>query len=303
MKKTAIVTAYYVTLHGTKFGGRNPPRHHHYQGSFGSLAKMTDADFFIFCHPDSVEELQHLKNLYTDISITIIPCSFDDFYFKDLFEKHKDIALAMEGNRCQELQYCKTLWLKEIADQYDYENIFWFDIGISYSGLLPDKYMILKEKQEFEYYDSKLMCNDLLNGLIKHSGNNLTFFLIANKDFFIYRKHLDLKYYPEGYQHEWHTIAGIFGGKRENIEWLHETFIKEAEYFITDSQTVEDEEVIYHIMVNKYADRVSPLYFEVWHHEDNNHPWIEGDSDLAKAYRIAKPYYHVLEHLIELGKG
>ena len=131
MKKTAIVTAYYVDLHGTKYGGRNPPRNHQYQGSFSSLAKMTDADFFIFCGPNSVSELEYLKEKHPDISITIIPYDFENFYFKDLFEKYKDFKEAYEGNRCQELQYCKTLWLKQIADQYEYENLFWFDIGIS----------------------------------------------------------------------------------------------------------------------------------------------------------------------------
>lgn len=302
MKKTAIVTAYYVTLHGTKFGGRNPPRTHQYQNSFSSLAKMNDADFFIFCGPESEEEIQYLKEKHPDVNITIIPFDLENFYMKDLFGQYKNIQEAIEGNRCQELQYCKTLWMKQISGQYEYENIFWFDMGISYSALIPDKYLILKEGQQFEYYDSSLMCNDLLNGLIKHSGEKITFLLIANCDTLIYRKHLDLKYFPKGYEHRWHVIAGIFGGKREHIDWLHDTFVKEAEYFINDSQSVEDEEVIYNIMCYKYADRFSPTYFQIWHHEDNNHPWTQGDSLEAQIYRNAKPFYHILEDFIKLGK-
>lgn len=302
MKKTAIVTAYYVNLYGTKFGGRYPPRDMHYQNSFRSLAKMTNADFFIYCAPEHEQDLQYLKEQYPDITINIIPSDLNNFYMNDLFNLYKNFDEAKTSMRCQELQYCKTLWMAQVANDYTYDHIYWFDMGLSYTGLFPNKYMVLDEGKEIEFYNFSLLSNEMLEGLKKHSGDKITFMLIANRDVFVYRRHLDLKYYPEGYKHEWHCIGGILGGKRENVKWLHETFCKEAVDYIQESKTVEDEEVIYQFIYAKYQDRIAPAYFDVWHHEDNNHPWLENDDDVAAAYRTAKPFYTVLEDFIKLVK-
>jgi hypothetical protein len=304
MNKTAIVTCYYVDLHGTKFGGRHPRRDLHYKNSFGSLTKMKNVDFFIFCDPRSEEELSELKELYPDISIEIIPEDLNNFYMKDLFEKYKDFEKAKTSMRCQELQYLKTVWMNRIEEDYDYEYIYWFDMGISYSGLFPNKHMICKEGFDIEYYDFRVFTPELLEGLKKHSGDKFTIMAITNKWPLIYRKQIDLKFFPEGHVHKHHAIGGIIGGKAENVKWFYEEFKRESVDFILLSGTVEDEEVIYDIILNKNKEKFSTAYFDVWHHEDNNECMINGDygDERAKAYEGAKPFYTVFEDWIELSK-
>lgn len=300
MNDTAIVTGFYTNLNGTKHGGR-ADRHYQYLHSLASLLKMTNADFYIFCDPLQEPELREVVDAVGRTNVTIFRFDIRDFYLKDLFEKYRDIEEAKTSYRCQEIQYLKTFWMKDLENyvKQKYEYIFWIDIGISYSGLIPDKHLIFPDNGLPEYFNSSLFCNDLLNGMKKASDNRLLMFAIHNNGPTFYRRNVfDDKFESISY----HAIAGIIGGRKSNVDWFQDQFTTIAiELAETKKQTYE-EETIYQIIWDKYPDRFNVQEFEMWWHEDNLQSIYENSIGYSEKLDHLKSFYHTLEDLITIGK-
>ena len=295
--RTAIVTCYYTNLYGTKFGGREG-REYHYQRSFESLLKMTDADFYVFCDPTSVNVIEDLARKHPENNVKVIPYDLTEFYMPELFEKYKDYEYALTSTRCQELQYTKSLWMKMIADEYAYDYYFWFDIGISYSGLIPNKHLIGHSDDKPEYYNSDLMNNNMLAGMIHFTGEKFFIINIANAEDFFYNNYIEGIDYGTD-DKSYHTIGGIFGGKKENVLWFHDQFEKTATEVITIKEQTYDEEMIFNVIFKRNEDRFASMEFDLWLHDDNEQSHRPGD-DKIDSWTRARRFYQVFLRLLEV---
>lgn len=293
--RTAIITSYYINLHGTRFGGRNG-RDYHYLDSFRSLLKMSNADFFVFCDESNVEALRNVANEFPDTKVEIIPYDLNNFYMKELFERYKNIHEAMGSNRCQEIQYSKTKWIKDISEQYDYDYYYWIDIGISHSGLIPDKFMIVKPDHDFECFDNTLITNKFLEGLNEYTDDKVFIIAKRNDDVHFYRWFLHEEFYRDP-KSILHVIGGIVGGRKEQILWFHDEFMKTAKRVTEKTGVTHDEEEIYNIIFNNYPEKFNDKYFELWYHEDNVFSFYSGDERRDEIIRNAKSFYKLLEEL------
>lgn len=300
MNDTAIVTCFYTNLHGTNYGGRQD-RHYHYLRSLESLLKITNADFYIFCDPTQEPELKNVVDSVGRKNVTIYRFNLEDFYLKDVFAKYKNIEEAKTSYRCQEIQYLKSFWMNDLENYTNqkYEYIFWIDIGISYSGLIPDKHLIFPENGNIEYFNSGLFCNDLLNGLKKSSQNKLLLFAINNNHPTYYRRNI---FDDEFETIPYHAIAGILGGQKSDVKWFQDEFTKTAiELAETKNQTYE-EEIIYQIVQEKYPEMFNVQKFDMWWHEDNLHSIYQDRPEEIEKVKHLKSFYHTLEDLIAIGK-
>lgn len=297
MTDTAIVTCFYSKLHGTVYGGR-PGRTHHYLHSLLSLLKISNADFFIYCDP---QEEDMLKEQLKDVErrIRIIPYSLEKFYMKSLFDSYKNLTEVFESDRCQEIQYLKTYWMSKIH----YDWVFWIDVGISYTGLIPNKYLIYPEDRDYEYYNSSLFCNELVEGLKKSADDKLLVLCVNNILPVNYRV-CNLQYYPGKKDDDisYHTIAGIFGGKKNVVYKFHEMFYNTSTKVIITEQKILDEECIYNILWYAFPKFFNFIKFETWWHEDNAAGHNPNNADWLEYIKSIKSFYNVLEELITLGK-
>jgi hypothetical protein len=293
--KTAIVSCFYTNLHGTKFGGRAGIEAR-YINSFKSLLKIDDADFHVFCDPNQTQFLYESANLKDYSNVRLIEYDLENFYLQDLFTKYKDYGFSIsESNRCQEIQYNKAYWMRAIAEEYEnYDNIFWIDMGISYSGLIPDKHLIF-EANKPEYYNSSLFTNKLIQGLISYTADKYFLMMIHNHEPLFYRKILYDFFDHENEKH--HAIAGILGGDRKAVIDFFDMF-KSISYLVAEHEKqIYDEETILQVLYERNKDFFADLRFETWYHEDNALGIASGDDQMFQKLIAAKSFYQALEEL------
>lgn len=295
MNDTAIVTCFYTNLYGTKYGGRLG-REWHYLQSLLSLLKITNADFIIYCDPSQKEMLQeHIESL-NKTNVKIIGYSLDNFYMRDLFARYKNTEAATSSQRCQELQYLKTYWMNKLKG-YDY--VFWIDVGISYSGLIPDKHLIFKT--ELEYFNSDLFCDDLIIGMKKAAQDKFLMLAINNHFPNLYRFLVDSYYDKKLTEIQHHAIGGILGGKKEIVYRFQNMFSSLAEEVIMNTKEVYDEESIYNILLDRNPDMFNVQTFDMWWHEDNLHSIYSSELERIEEVKHLKSFYNTLEDLVNLG--
>lgn len=298
MNDTAIVTCFYTGLYGSKYGGRLG-RESHYLHSLASLLKITNADFFIYCDPEQEAMLKEYVEPLARSQVTIVPQSLEEFYMKDLFDQYKNFTEAESSQRCQEIQYLKSCWMS-YTQNYDW--VFWFDIGISYSGLLPDKYMLPREDDSIEYYNSSLICDELVEGLKRKAADKFLLMAINNVYPATYRLFVD-EYYPkQSDSKHYHVIAGILGGRRNKVERFHSMFNDLAIEVTEHCKEVYDEESIYQILWDSTPEFFNVEKFECWWHEDNAESIYGEDHRMIEVIKSLRSFYKVLEDLIEAGK-
>jgi hypothetical protein len=295
MNDTAIVTCFYTNLHGTNYGGRQH-RYHQYLHSLASLLKITNADFYIYCDPLQESDVREFIEPIAKTKVIIVPYNLENFYMKDLFDEYKNFEEALTSDRCQEIQYLKSYWMNEIVD---YNYVFWIDVGISYSGLIPDKHLIFADNSTSEYYNSDLFCNELIEGMKKKTEDRFLMFAINNTYPVFYRRNIiDQRLDTINY----HAIAGILGGKKTTVQKFHFIFDNIAKVVIELLKEVHDEECIYHIIWQKNLDFFAIEKFEMWWHEDNLHSIYADSLEKIELVKHLKSFYNVLEDLVELGK-
>ena len=296
MNDTAIVTCFYTNLYGTKYGGRLG-REWHYLESLLSLLKITNADFIVYCDPSQKEMLKERIDPLNKTNVKLIGYSLDNFYMRDLFAQYKNIEHAASSQRCQELQYLKTYWMNKLKG-YDY--VFWIDVGISYSGLIPDKHLIFQK--ELEYFNSGLFCDDLINGMKKAAQDKFLMLAINNHFPGLYRFLIDAYYGKTLDEIPHHVIGGILGGKKEIVYRFQNMFSTLAEDVITNIKEVHDEECIYNILWDRNPDMFNVQTFDMWWHEDNLHSIYQDNIEKIEEVKHLKSFYNTLEDLVNLGK-
>jgi hypothetical protein len=292
MKKTKIVTSIYSDLYGTKFGGRIG-RKDHYRWSLLSLLKMTDAFFVCYTSKEEYDSLVNFFYVQNNISEELLKFKIFDLEKNDTIElinKWKNLENTKKSDRCIEIQYMKFFWtIKELEN---YENVFWFDSGLSHSGIIPDKYLDIKSSNtNRHYYESRIFNNYFLEQLINFSETK--FVLVSKENFRNYWSGTVNPIHFNKYDSSRHIIGGFFGGKKElwnKIVYLFTKYI----YKVTEhDKRLYHEEDILTLIFNNHRELFKTLEFDVWWHENN----VTKDSPSDFLIKN-KSFYKVFEDLI-----
>jgi hypothetical protein len=232
---------------------------------------MTNADFVCYTTEEEKQELEvffyELHNIDPK-QLQFKTFSLYDTKFKDLINSKKNLDQVKSSDRCVEVQYSKFHWWWNEDGSYDY--YYWIDAGLSHCGLIPLKYLT-DEGLQRRYYESNLFQNDFLSGLNEFTGDKI--FLIGKEnDRNYWSGTVDRKYYTE-YDRSIHIIGGLFGGKKENWNWLVTTFEDYLQKVLEDPQEgLPMEEQIMTLMYVNHRERFERKHFDIWWCRDNCPP-------------------------------
>lgn len=290
--KTKIVTSIYSNLHGTEFGGR-PSRGGHYRHSLRTLMKMSNADFVCYTSKEEIDDLKlffYEQNNVSEEKLKLKIFDISNFSLTEKINKIKNIEETRSSDRCVEIQYGKFVWLLEELDVDDYDNVFWFDAGLSHSGLFPPKHMNNIGYWE-QHYDCGLFNNNFLINLINFVGDKIVVCAKENVNNY-WSGTVPNKYYNEHCM-ERHIIGGFFGGKKENTRNYCNLFLSATNTLLDNEPRIYFEENIMTLLYYNYKDLFNPLYFDIWWHEEDR---VAG-LDLHEYTKTRKSFYKIIEEL------
>lgn len=291
--KTLIVTCIYSGLYNTELGGRDS-RDGHYKNSLKSLLKMTEAKFVCFTSDKQIEDLRNFFyaiNNFNESQIEFKTFDLKDTLYHNKIKKIKKIQELTVNDRCYEIQYSKFFWCLDFCDFDDYDNIFWFDAGLSHSGLIPPKFLDYTKGYWEMYFESKLFNNTFLQNLISFSNNKIV--LCAKENVRNYwSKTLPKKYYKK-YKTDYHIIGGFFGGEKNLMKNLCSLFVDRMNDVLDNESQLYLEENILTSIFYDYQELFNPLFFDIWWHEDDNIPGV----NLKELTTKEKSFYKIIENL------
>jgi hypothetical protein len=152
--RVKIMTSIYSDLYGSELGGRHG-RKDHYRFSLLSLLKMSQADFVCYTSEREIDDLKEFFYVNHNVSedrLKFVLFDLKTNEYSELINSVKDIELIKKSDRCYDIQYAKFSWFKNEDKSYDY--YFWFDAGLSHTGLIPDRYLSAPVYRF--YYDASL---------------------------------------------------------------------------------------------------------------------------------------------------
>jgi hypothetical protein len=285
--KVKIITSIYSDLYESELGGR-PGRKDHYRFSLLSLLKMSQADFVCYTSEREIDDLKEFfyknHNISEDRLKFVLFELFNNEY-ADLINGFKNIEVIKKSDRCYEIQYSKFSWLKNEDKSYDY--YFWFDAGLSHTGLIPDRYLSAPGYRG--YYESTLFNDKFLSNLINYSEDK--FVMVAKENSRNYWEGtVDPKFYT-AYNNGVHIIGGFFGGKTELWDKVIKQFDDYVRLVIPEQKRLFYEEHFMSLMYQNHKDWFKTLDFDIWWHEDN---FKEGSKEF---FEQNKSFYKILEEL------
>jgi hypothetical protein len=290
--KTKIVTGIYSNLYGSDLGGR-PNRAAHYRYSLRTLLKMIDADFVCYTSENEISDLKSF--FYSDNKISedrLILKTFDltNFTLSEKINNLKNLEETRRSDRCVEVQYCKFIWLLNELKIGDYTNFFWFDAGLSHSGLFPPKYMNNIGYWE-QNYESTLFTNNFLKKLIEFSGDKIT--ICSKENLNNYWSNTVPNHYYNHHCMERHIVGGFFGGLKENVLNYCNLFLDYTNRLLDNETRLYYEENIMSLIYYNHIELFNPLLFDIWWHEEDKVPGI----DLHEYTKTRKSFYKIFEEL------
>ena len=281
------MTSIYSDLYGSDMGGR-PGRKDHYRFSLLSLLKMTQADFVCYTSERELESLSEFFYKQHQISqekLKFVVFDLNNNEYSQYINEVKNIDSIRTSDRCYEIQYSKFSWFKNEDKSYDY--YFWFDAGLSHTGLIPDKY--LNAEGYRGYYESTLFNQKFLDNLINYIGDK--FLLVAKENSRnFWEGTVDPKFYTT-YDNSVHVIGGFFGGKTELWDKVVSEFDKSVKMILPEQKRLFYEEHFMSLMYQNHKDWFKTLNFDIWWHEDN---FKEGTKEF---FQQNKSFYKILEEL------
>ena len=285
--RVKIITSIYSDLYGSELGGR-PGRKDHYRFSLLSLLKMTQADFICYTSERELEDLKEFFYKNHEISedrLKFVLFDLSQNEYQELINSVKDVEGIKTSDRCYEIQYSKFSWFKNEDKSYDY--YFWFDAGLSHTGLIPNKY--LSGQGHRFYYESSLFNNDFLNNLIEYSDNK--FVMVAKENSRNYWEGtVDPRYYTT-YDNSVHVIGGFFGGKTELWDKVVKQFDDYVKLILPQQKRLFYEEHYMSLMYQNHKEWFKTLNFDIWWHYDNHK---EGTEEF---FQKNKSFYKILTEL------
>jgi hypothetical protein len=254
---------------------------------------MTESDFVCYTSEEEIEDLKHFFYVDNNISpekLILKTFNLRNFEFTEKINKLKNIVETQKSDRCVEIQYAKFVWVNnEITSEYD--NIFWFDAGLSHTGLIPPKYMDETKGYWEKYYESSLFNNIFLNNLINHCGDKV--FVCAKENVMNYWSGTVPEQYYNQHDMSYHIIGGFFGGKCEKVSEYCELFKKYTNQLLDNEPVIYHEEHVMCLMFYNHNEMFNPKYFDIWWHEGER---ISG-IDMEEYTRTRKSFYKVIEEL------
>ena len=290
--RTKIITSFYSNLHGTELGGRQS-RDGHYKYSLRSLLKMSDAKFICYTSSEQIDEIKRFfydNNKFTEDQIEFKIFDLRKCEYHQKINKVKKTAQNVLGDRCYEIQYQKFNWCLENCDE-DTDYVFWFDAGLSHTGLIPNRYLDQIRGYWEKYYESNLFNNHLLTNLITHTEDKIVVCAKENNRNH-WSKTIPKKYYVN-YSWDHHIIGGFFGGTIELMKTYCELVIGHTHNVLDNESNLYLEENVMSMVFYNYRNLFKPLFFDIWWHEDDNIPGI----NLHELTKTEKSFYKILEEL------
>ena len=285
--RVKIITSIYSDLYGSELGGRHG-RKDHYRFSLLSLLKMSQADFICYTSEREIDDLKEFFYKNHNISedrLKFVLFELSNNEYADLINGVKDIEVIKKSDRCYEIQYSKFSWFKNEDKSYDY--YFWFDAGLSHTGLIPDKY--LSAPGHRFYYEASLFNDKFLTNLINYSENKFVMVAKENSRNF-WEGTVDPKFYTTS-NNGVHVFGGIFGGKTELWDKVVKQFDDYVRLIIPEQKKLFYEEHFMSLMYQNHKDWFKTLDFDIWWHEDN---FKEGSKEF---FEQNKSFYKILEEL------
>ena len=285
--RVKIITSIYSDLYGSELGGRHG-RKDHYRFSLLSLLKMSQADFVCYTSEREIDDLKEFFYKTHNISedrLKFVLFELLNNEYANLINGFKNIESIKKSDRCYEIQYSKFSWLKNKDKSYDY--YFWFDAGLSHTGLIPDRYLSAPGYRG--YYESTLFNDKFLSNLINYSEDK--FVMVAKENTRNYWEGtVDSKFYTT-YNNGVHIIGGFFGGKTELWDKVIKQFDDYVRLVIPEQKRLFYEEHFMSLMYQNHKDWFKTLDFDILWHEDN---FKEGSKEF---FEKNKSFYKILEEL------
>jgi len=266
-QKTLIVTSIYSNLWGTEYGGR-ASRYHHYRVSLLTMLNMKPEKVICFTSQEELEDLK--KFFYTEKQISEDLLEFKVFdlsnsdYFNILREK-KDPEQMKTFDRCFEIQYNKFFWVKNLENIHDFDKVYWFDAGLSHSGLFPDCFAYggsYERNFQFSVFDEGFL--ETINKITDEK-----FLLVGKNNTHEYYWSVTIpeKYY-DVYCKDLHIIGGFFGGTPQSYLDVVESFDKILSRLLISENGLFMEEQILSCMYYNNKNFYEVLVFDDWYKKE-----------------------------------
>ena len=285
--RVKIITSIYSDLSSLNMGGRSH-RKDHYRFSLLSLLKMSQADFLCYTSEREIEDLKNFFYKTYNISEERLKFEVYDLLksdYSDVLNPLKELSDKFVSDRSYEIQYSKFSWYNKEDKSYDY--YFWFDAGLSHTGLIPDKYLSGKGYQV--YFESSLFNDNFLNNLLNYCEDK--FVIVAKENSRNYWEGTVDNQYYNVYDNSVHIIGGFFGGKKELWDKVVPTFDQYVKLILPVQKKFFYEEHFMSLMYQNHKEWFKTLNFDIWWHEDN---FKEGTKEF---FEQNKSFYKILEEL------
>lgn len=285
--RVKIITCIYSDLSSLNMGGRSH-RKDHYRFSLLSLMKMSNADFLCYTSEREIEDLKNFFYILHNVSEEKLKFEVYDLTnsdYADVLNPMKEPSVSSVSDRSYEIQYSKFSWYNKEDKSYDY--YFWFDAGLSHTGLIPDKYLSGKGYQV--YFESSLFNDNFLNNLLNYCEDK--FVIVAKENSRNYWEGTVDNQYYNVYDNSVHIIGGFFGGKKELWDKVVPTFDQYVKLILPVQKKFFYEEHFMSLMYQNHKEWFKTLNFDIWWHEDN---FKEGSKEF---FEQNKSFYKILEEL------
>lgn len=285
--RVKIITCIYSDLSSLNMGGRSH-RKDHYRFSLLSLMKMSNADFLCYTSEREIEDLKNFFYILHNVSEEKLKFEVYDLTnsdYADVLNPMKEPSVSSVSDRSYEIQYSKFSWYNKEDKSYDY--YFWFDAGLSHTGLIPDKY--LSDKGYQVYFESSLFNDNFLNNLLNYCEDK--FVIVAKENSRNYWEGTVDNQYYNVYDNSVHIIGGFFGGKKELWDKVVPTFDQYVKLILPVQKKFFYEEHFMSLMYQNHKEWFKTLNFDIWWHEDN---FKEGSKEF---FEQNKSFYKILEEL------
>lgn len=233
-----------------------------------SLIQLTKMEVPVICYVNDyteplVKELE-LKNL------TIINKHLKDFEYSDSLKqiksKHKEEKDYLQSNlrkMYHEVDYGK---INIIKDHYlDKEYTYWFDSGLSFWSLWPNKYndntIDGMSHTKTNYQFDKVFNKELITNINKFIGDKLI--CLGNRG-----GANRLAFDTFNTTVNFNMIGGIIGGNKKHIP----TFLSEFNSLTTEmfnKNTIINKEIILSVLATRRPELFKTWLFDTWYHEDS----------------------------------
>lgn len=265
--KTKIVTAFYSNIEGEPYHGQPYClRHERFLHSLRVLNNM-ECPIVCYCSSSQNTELEEYVDKFQLSNITLKAQEISEFKYTTEIQKIK--KLTNNYKFYHEIDYGKLHILEQEQD-YEFDYIYWIDVGISHFGLFPIKYnpnyhLTTGMSADYNFYSYTNLFNPImiekLNFFVEEnllSFSTSQMFYQANE--FIEKMNLDIHLQE-------HCVGGFVGGKSTKISWLLKEFdARTREYF--SNNYIPNHEMILTVLRHKNLDKFNNFTFDSWYHRD-----------------------------------